>query len=278
MRRRRNGARGRRRPKASGTHLSCRGYGRDKSAPRTRRLRRQGPTSLPYPIVQRSQRSAWLERESRRELKRTRAARAEHATGRCNRRPEAGGPQEARRVRVVAIAHQRRCKAGVIHLPEAQHVRDIEQVEHLDRQVRDLSFSPAEDSGNAKVERIEAVVELRVAAAPTEGATVDPAAMFTCSIKRSIPSRCETGGRPRCAENRDPGAGVRKKDVHRHAGCQRPDRSKLKVAGQLKDSRKSEAMALVVWSSPVLQLEIRRIDRARGKRNLIVVGVVEGAR
>ena len=84
------------------------------------------------------------ERKSNSELKSTRAARAKHAACSCHRAPEAGRPQEARVVRVVAVAHQRVCKPGVIHVRDAQNIGDIEQVEHFNGWFELCTFSQTE--------------------------------------------------------------------------------------------------------------------------------------
>src|SRR6185369_7296787 len=71
---------------------------------------------------------------------------------------------------------------------------------------------------------------------------------------------------------------VGKQDVDRYRRAERQNRREPELARQLKHSRESESMPLIVRRWTILAPQVVRVDRPIRERNLIVVGVVERAR
>lgn len=144
-----------------------------------------------------------------------------------------------------------------------------------------------EGAVEAKIESVEAVVELRIR---TDLREHDVSGGTGCSFIHtagSIRSRdegiqfsnvMELPSARVALHIRYALASIGQEDVHRHARGDGPDRRELEFPGQIRHSVKNEVMPLIVGRRTVFALEIVGVDRRIVEWDLIVVGVVVGLR
>src|SRR5215212_10420427 len=116
-----------------------------------------------------------LKYHARGELEGAGAARTEDAARGRHGAAEGAGAQEAGARRVLAVAREHVREARVVDVRDAEHVRHVEEVEDLRDGLDAHAVSELDRPRQAKVERVERVVEARVRRGERERLTVDPA-------------------------------------------------------------------------------------------------------
>src|SRR5262245_24314670 len=93
-----------------------------------------------------------LESEFRRDLECARAAGAEDSAGRRNRTAETRRAEVSRVRRSIAVADQHVRETGIIHIRDAQDVRHVEEIEHLDDRFQPRFFAQPKDLRHPQIE------------------------------------------------------------------------------------------------------------------------------